>query len=91
MCIYAGTAVDYSVSNCSDGEVRLVGGSTEYEGRVEICINRLWGTICSHSRGNYHDNLWDLEDATTVCRQLGHQEAGICGAWLRSDRGEASH
>lgn len=49
-------------SNCSDGEVRLEDGEDEWEGRVEICFNRVWGTVC--------DNGWDDRDARTVCQQL---------------------
>ena len=67
-------AIGTMSSNCSDGDVRLVDGSMEYEGRVEVCINRVWGTVCSTS---YRYNYWDLNDAKVVCRQLGHQELGI--------------
>ena len=31
---------------CQDGEVRLVGGSSPSEGRVEYCRGNVWGTIC---------------------------------------------
>lgn len=51
-----------------------MGGSTDYQGRVEICINNLWGTIC-YSSSWY--NYWDINDARVVCRNLGHQELGI--------------
>ena len=80
VCKYLPAAVTVVQSNCSDGDVRLVGGSNEYEGRVEICINQVWGTICSGS--SY--NRWEVADGRVVCKQLGHQEFGkciLCG-WL---------
>ena len=52
---------------CTDGDVRLDGGSTPYQGRVEICINNQWGTICDAAFGYY----WLNSEAAVVCRQLG--------------------
>uniref|UniRef100_A0A1X7SMD3 SRCR domain-containing protein n=1 Tax=Amphimedon queenslandica TaxID=400682 RepID=A0A1X7SMD3_AMPQE len=33
-------SVDIQKDDCVDGDIRLAGGQTEYEGRVEICINK---------------------------------------------------
>lgn len=51
-----------------DGDVRLAEGNTLTEGRVELCRNDVWGTVCS--------NGMDIEDARVVCRQLGFSTAG---------------
>ena len=56
-------------ANCTDGEMRLFGGSSPLEGRVEICANRAWGTVC----GQF---TWRFSEANVVCRQLGHSAFG---------------
>ena len=53
---------------CTTGQLRLVGGNIPNEGRVEICMDNVWGTVC--------DDFWSSTDATVVCQQLGYSSQG---------------
>lgn len=48
--------------------MRLRGGSSVYEGRVEMCINKLWGSICQTGWSTL-----DYAEGRVVCKQLGYQ------------------
>ena len=53
--------------NCTDYHVHLVGGSTANEGRVQICLNNVWGTFCHREDHNsYH------VDANIICKEVGY-------------------
>eukprot|EP00105_Crassostrea_gigas_P008727 XP_011423398.1 PREDICTED: uncharacterized protein LOC105325509 [Crassostrea gigas] len=60
--------------------VRLVGGSTSNQGRVEVYANGVWGTVC--------DDSWDSSDARVVCRMLGF--TGSSSAYERARYGEGT-
>ena len=46
--------------------MRLVGGETEAEGRLELCSSNRWGTVC--------DNVWTDNHTAVVCRYLGFND-----------------
>ena len=47
---------------CTEGSVRLVNSIIEYEGRVEVCVDGVWGTVCGVG----------ALDATTICHVAGY-------------------
>lgn len=54
----------FSLCNLSiPGSVRLQGGRSKLDGRVEVYLGGVWGSICSDD--------WGDEDAAVACRQLG--------------------
>lgn len=51
------------------GDVRLMGGSDNLEGRVEICVDGTWGTVNSIG--------WTNTESKVVCSQLQFTDAGM--------------
>ena len=54
---------------CTEGAVRLADGVLEQEGRVEVCVNGVWGSICGTG--------WNAIDGYVLCKQLGFDDAGL--------------
>ena len=57
------------LTGCIHGSIRLSNGSTSMEGRVEVCLNGDWGTVCGKG--------WSTVDANVACRQLGYSGSGV--------------
>ena len=57
-----------SFANCTDEQIRLVGGGNDSLGRVEVCFNNAWGTVCNSRFGT--------NEAKVICRQLGFSDIG---------------
>ena len=57
-----------SMDDCVEGEVRLQDGTDPFNGRVEVCQNGIWGSVCT--------SQWDDSDARVVCKQLGYDPEG---------------
>ena len=64
-----GQDCDAFIPDCTDGEVSVVGGSSSREGRLEICVNGAWGTVC--------DKSFDVNNAVVICNQLGYTGLGL--------------
>ena len=58
---------------CYYGQLRLVGGSSSNEGRVEICIDGQWGTVC--------DDGWSTTDAMVLVSIFANSKFLMCKAY----------
>ena len=58
-----GTMASFPQAHCTNGELSLVDGLSDYEGRLEMCYNNEWGTIC--------DDDWTQFATNVACRKLG--------------------
>lgn len=53
-------------TGCTNGDLRLTNGPFIYNGRVEVCNNGAWGTVC--------DDFWGTQDTRVVCKQFGFSQ-----------------
>ena len=67
-CLVSSPPAENASLVCKNGDLRLVGSDSPYEGNVEVCFNGQWGTVC-------HDR-WDSLDAQVVCRALMNTSEG---------------
>ena len=75
----------HNLQSISDAKIRILDGTGENEGRVEIMYQGIWGTIC--------DDGWDDIDASIACKELGFSHgnamtqaqfgSGTGPVWLR--------
>ena len=70
MMLYFTDVVSSTTDNCTHGDIRLLNGTVPSEGRVEVCIEGIWGTVA--------DDFWDNRDARVVCGQLGYSTRCKC-------------
>ena len=55
----------YFLDNCTNGEARIIGGVSDTEGVLEVCVG---GTYYPVSLDN---GMFSVREATVICRQLG--------------------
>ena len=63
------TDLNVTHSNCTDYDVQLVDGPSLSEGKLLICINGVWGTLCNSGI--------DYIDAGVICLDLGYQRGFV--------------
>lgn len=59
----------YCFPACVNGDTRLVNGSAPSNGRLEVCWNGQWGTVC--------DDQFNNLAAQVVCNQLNYSTSGL--------------
>uniref|UniRef100_A0A1X7T839 SRCR domain-containing protein n=1 Tax=Amphimedon queenslandica TaxID=400682 RepID=A0A1X7T839_AMPQE len=63
-CSHSNTVGIICRDNCSNSDVRLVGGPTKYEGTLQVYYYNMWGLVSA--------NGWTDREASVVCKQLNY-------------------
>ena len=58
-----------NIGECTTGSIRLVNGTAEKEGTLEVCLLDHWNTACMF-------DVFSNESAKVACRQLGYNLDG---------------
>nr|XP_033792444.1 scavenger receptor cysteine-rich type 1 protein M130-like isoform X2 [Geotrypetes seraphini] len=60
---HSGRRARVTCSSSGISKVRLVNGSSDCDGRLEVHYHDEWSSVCNH--------YWDTRDTAVVCKQLG--------------------
>ena len=67
LCVGVGKLQTAAAESCSEvASMRLVNGPSPNCGRIEVCYDGVWGTVC--------DDYFQSRDADVVCRTMGYEE-----------------
>ena len=64
-----------SGTTCEEDDIRLVGGYSVKEGRVQVCYNGTWHSVCA--------DRWSDKEASVVCSTLGYPSSAGLGKLLK--------
>ena len=56
--------------DCEEGSLRLADCVIDNEGRIEVCLQGVWGSVCNASSG------WTAIDSYVACKQLNLGASG---------------